>query len=75
MSRCLSCNRVLSSREMSRKYVNHAEIKNYADKYICMCTRCTEAADIHYIDIESLPDNDAPDEFDNVPDSGDEEFM
>ena len=59
MSRCLSCNRVLSSRESTRKYRNYELIPNPEDRYIGLCSTCCRDIDLDYVENTSLPDDDA----------------
>lgn len=59
MCRCLSCNRKLSSREMTRKYSNWEEIKNPEDRYVSLCSSCFNGSVIKFAEINPLlPDND-----------------
>lgn len=57
MSRCASCNKIMSTQEMSIKGI-------YSGKYIDMCYRCCDQAEIDYEVDLSLQDADAPEEFD-----------
>lgn len=56
--RCLACNVILTDREASRKYVNHANIPNSKDKYIDLCDHCLVDTDLNYI--ENTQANDTP---------------
>lgn len=59
MCRCLSCNRKLSSREMTRKYSNWEEIVKIEDRYISLCSSCFNGTMIKLAEINPLlPDND-----------------
>ena len=54
MSRCRSCNRKLSDRELTRKYINHAEIRNPEDKYIGLCGSCFPHTSIVLAEVNPL---------------------
>jgi len=56
MSRCVSCNCILTSREMTIKGA-------VSGKFLDLCKSCLSDADIDYDENPSLPDNDAPYEF------------
>lgn len=66
MSRCLSCNVKLSSREMTRKYANYDEIPNIWDQYVQMCTRCTHDSGISFVDNTEVSDTDGEDQITNT---------
>ena len=76
MSRCLSCNRILSSRESTRKYRNYEQIANPEHRYIGLCNSCYRDVEIDSVENTSLPDNDAEDELDwtSVDDVQDDEL-
>jgi hypothetical protein len=54
--RCLACNALLTDREASRKYTNHATIANPEERYIDLCDHCLVDTDLNYIE-NSTVDN------------------
>lgn len=54
MSRCRCCNRKLSDREMTRKYVNHEEIRHPEDKYVMLCNSCFNGTSILLAEVNPL---------------------
>lgn len=59
--RCLACNVILSDREASRKFINHAAISNPEDRYIDLCDNCITDTGLNFVE-NSLNDNTHPDE-------------
>lgn len=59
MCRCRSCNRILSSRETTRKFDNWEEIKNPEYRYIGLCNSCFHDTPILLAEINpTLSDSD-----------------
>lgn len=61
--RCLSCDKNLSDKEASRKYLNHEEISNPEDKYIGLCNGCLSDSELHtyqedFKQSDELPNDD-----------------
>jgi len=56
---CLACDRLLTDKEASRKFINHEDIKNPEEKYIGLCSRCS-------IDDDELNHELLEEEVDNV---------
>lgn len=54
MCRCKSCNRKLSSRELTRKYDNWEEIQSIEDRYISLCNRCFSGTSIILAEVNPL---------------------
>ncbi len=46
--KCLSCDRILSDRESSRKFTNWREMPEGEDRYIGLCDRCIVDTDLHF---------------------------
>ena len=65
MSRCASCNCILTSQEMSMKGV-------HSHSYLGLCYRCAGSAEIEYESDGTLSNSDAPDEFEPEEDVEDE---
>jgi hypothetical protein len=60
--RCQSCNKNLSDRESSRKFINWREIENSEDRYIGLCSRCLHESGILYVENPFVSDDDFQDE-------------
>lgn len=56
MSRCVACNCILTSREMTIK-------GSLSGKYLDMCKACLKDAEIDFEENPALSDSDAPLEF------------
>lgn len=61
MSRCVACNCILTSREMTIKGIN-------SGRYLDLCKSCISETDIEYDENSSVSDSDAPLEFEEKED-------
>ena len=48
--RCRACNVILSDREASRKFTNHADIANPEARYIDLCDHCMKDTDLTFVE-------------------------
>lgn len=70
--RCLSCSKILSDEEQSRKWENHQEISNSESKYISLCDECYNDAFAGDEEVESFVPEQL-DLFDNIPQEEEDE--
>lgn len=59
--RCRACNVILTDREASRKFSNHAAIANPEERYIDLCDHCLVDTDLTYVE-NPFTDNTSSDE-------------
>lgn len=60
--RCKACNKNLTDREASQKYLNWQEIKDAEERYIGLCDGCMEGTEIQSIHNPFASDKEYEDE-------------
>jgi hypothetical protein len=60
--RCLGCNKNLTDREASRKYLNWREIPNPEERYIGLCDPCIRDTGLMYQEDPRASDEEFQDE-------------